>query len=84
MRLSGEAITDAALSEALLDPVGSEPDLALILGPPDVLPTSLVWELAYSELVFLDIAWSDLQSGHLEMAIDDFNRRHRRFGGLDS
>jgi len=84
MRLSGEAITDASLSEALLDPVGSEPDLALILGPPDVLPTSLVWELAYSELVFLDIAWSDLQSGHLEMAIDDFNRRHRRFGGLDS
>jgi undecaprenyl diphosphate synthase len=43
-----------------------------------------VWELAYSELVFLDIKWADLQSLHLEMAIDDFNRRHRRFGGLDS
>ena len=61
-----------------------EPDLALILGRPDTLPTSLVWELAYSELVFLDIDWSALQAGHLEMAIDDFNRRHRRFGGLDS
>ena len=36
------------------------------------------------ELVFLDIAWSDLNSSHLELAIDDFNRRHRRFGGLDS
>jgi undecaprenyl diphosphate synthase len=44
----------------------------------------MVWELAYSELVFIDIAWSDLNASHLELAIDDFNRRHRRFGGLDS
>lgn len=84
MRTAGETVTEEALSVALLDPVGSEPDLALILGPPDTLPTALVWELAYSELVFLDIEWSALQAGHLEMAIDDFNRRHRRFGGLDS
>ena len=84
MRVSGETVTEEALSAALLDPVGSEPDLALILGRPDTLPTSPVWELAYSELVFLDIEWSALQASHLEMAIDDFNRRHRRFGGLDS
>ena len=84
MRRSGEAITDESLSVALLEPVPGEPDLALILGRPDILPASLVWELAYSELVFLDIQWSALQAGHLEMAIDDFNRRHRRFGGLDS
>ena len=72
------------LSRALSFPVGVQPDLVLILGPPDELPSSLVWELAYSELVFLDIAWKDLKAVHLEMAIDDFNRRHRRFGGLDS
>ena len=81
---SGEQIDEMVLSAALLAPVRDEPDLALILGPPDQMPTSLVWELAYSELVFLDIKWADLQSLHLEMAIDDFNRRHRRFGGLDS
>ena len=81
---SGTDIDEAALSAALLHPVQDEPDLALILGPPDRMPTSLVWELAYSELVFLDIRWCDLESLHLEMAIDDFNRRHRRFGGLDS
>jgi undecaprenyl pyrophosphate synthase len=28
--------------------------------------------------------WSELSDTHLELAIDDFNRRHRRFGGLDS
>lgn len=77
-------ITEETLSAALLAPVQDEPDLALILGAPDQMPTSLVWELAYSELVFLDIRWRDLEALHLEMAIDDFNRRHRRFGGLDS
>ena len=84
LRVSSPDFDEDTLSDALSFPVASQADLVLILGPPDVLPTSLVWELAYSELVFLDISWDDLQSVHLEMAIDDFNRRHRRFGGLDS
>lgn len=84
LRVSLPDFNEDALSDALAFPVETQADLVLILGPPDVLPTSLVWELAYSELVFLDISWEQLQSVHLEMAIDDFNRRHRRFGGLDS
>ena len=51
--------------------------------PDHRLPPSLVWELAYSELVFVDVAWADLQPAHLERAVDDFAHRHRRFGGLD-
>jgi undecaprenyl diphosphate synthase len=43
----------------------------------------LVWELAYSELVFVDAGWADLQPAHVERAIDEFTHRHRRFGGLD-
>lgn len=77
-------VDEAALSRAILDPAGEEPDLVVVLGRPDVLPTSLVWELAYSELVFLDLGWEALEATHIESAIDDFNRRHRRFGGLDS
>lgn len=84
LRTGSGGFDEEDLSHALSAPVDVQADLVLILGPPDVLPTSLVWELAYSELVFLDISWKDLQSVHLEMAIDDFNRRHRRFGGLDS
>lgn len=72
------------LSRVLLEPADAEVDLVVILGPPDRIPDSMVWELAYSELVFLDLAWSELVANHLELAIDDFNRRHRRFGGLDS
>ena len=84
LRTKGVDISEEAISAAVLAPAVGEPDLVLILGKPDEVPPSLVWELAYSELVFLDIAWADLQAVHVEMAIDDFGRRHRRFGGLDS
>ena len=82
--VSPDSVTEELLSEAILDPAVGEPDLVVVVGRPDVLPESMVWELAYSELVFLDIAWHQVTANHLELAIDDFNRRHRRFGGLDS
>ena len=40
-------------------------------------------ELAYAELVFIDVAWADLTADHVAAAIDDFANRRRRFGGLD-
>lgn len=83
-RLGNGAISEQRLSTVLSAPAPSEPDLIVVLGTADRLPASLVWELAYAELVFLDAPWSALDSEHLEMAIDDFRRRSRRFGGLDS
>lgn len=76
-------LSDAAIAPALLAPAEVEPDLVLLLGTNDRLPTSLVWELAYSELVYVDVPWSDLSPQHLGDAIAAFQARHRRFGGLD-
>lgn len=76
--------SEETLARAVLAPADAEPDLVVVLGPPDTLPTSLVWELAYSEVVFLDIDWSEISSEHLQMAVDDFRRRNRRFGGIDA
>jgi len=76
--------SEQALARAVLAPADAEPDLVVVLGPPDTLPTSLVWELAYSEIVFLDIPWSDISTEHLQVAVDDFRRRNRRFGGIDA
>ena len=42
----------------------------------------LMWELAYSELIFIDVLWPDFRRGNLYDAIDEFQRRDRRFGGL--
>jgi len=55
----------------------------LVLDTGTRLPESLVWELAYSELVYVPVAWADLEPQHLTDAIDAFHNRHRRFGGLD-
>lgn len=76
--------SEQALARAVLAPADVEADLVVVLGPPDTLPTSLVWELAYSEVVFLDIPWSEISSEHLQVAVDDFRRRNRRFGGIDA
>ena len=87
LRTSGvdpESVDEALVSAAVLAPATDEPDLVVVLGPADRIPESMVWELAYSELVFIDLEWDSFESSHLELAIDDFNRRHRRFGGLDS
>ncbi|MEO5975001.1 MAG: undecaprenyl diphosphate synthase family protein [Ilumatobacteraceae bacterium] len=75
---------EAMLGASVLSPSQEDPDLVVVLGRPNQLPTSLVWELAYSELVFLDIPWMKCNVEHLQMAIDDFQRRDRRFGSIDS
>ncbi len=77
-------IVESRIAQGVLAPSPREPDLVVLLGPPTRLPTSLVWELAYSELVFLDLGWTKLSAADLELAVDDFTRRNRRFGGLDS
>ena len=78
-----QEVNEATVAGALYEPADSEPDLVLVLGPPTHLPPSLVWELAYAELVFTPIAWRDLSVDRVRAAIDDFAGRRRRFGGLD-
>lgn len=78
-----DEVNEATVAAFLYAPAEAEPDLVLILGPPTQLPPSLVWELAYAELVFVEVAWDALEPAHLAAAIDDFAGRRRRFGGLD-
>lgn len=78
-----DQLSEPAVAAALLSPAETEPDLVLLLGTSDRLPNSLVWELAYAEMVYVPIAWADLDEAHLADAIDAYRRRHRRFGGLD-
>lgn len=78
----GIEITEEILDGALYGDAG-EPDLVVVLGPPDRLPLSLVWELAYSELVFVGSEWRDLSSDDLVRAVREYAGRSRRFGGVD-
>lgn len=84
-RLPAGAIVDEKTVTGLLyEPADVEPDLVLVLGPSTRLPPSLVWELAYGELVFADTTLAGLRAADLAAAIAAFEGRRRRFGGLDS
>lgn len=83
LRLAGTAITEAAVDRVLDAPAEANPDLAVVLGPAECWPRPLMWELAYSELVYLDVSWDALQPAHLADAIAAYAQRHRRFGGVD-
>ena len=78
-----DEVNEASVAAVLYEPADSEPDLVVVLGPPTQLPPSLVWELAYAELAFVDIDWSDLTADDVAAAVADFSNRRRRFGGLD-
>lgn len=78
-----DEVNEATVAAVLYEPADCEPDLVLVLGPSTQLPPSLVWELAYAELVFLPTRWADLGVADLVDAIADFGGRRRRFGGLD-
>ena len=77
-------IDEEVLRAAMLPPGFVDPDLILVFGSPLQIPPSLMWELSYSELVFLDVSWRKCNVEHVQMAINDFQRRDRRFGGVDS
>jgi len=83
LRAAGASIDETSISARLNHPAQVDPDLVVVLGPPHLLPPSLVWELAYGELVFIEIPWMHLGGSHLEEAVACYARRHRRFGGVD-
>ncbi len=80
--LSPEEITEEAISNEL-DTAGiPDPDLLIRTCGEERLSNFLMWQLSYSELYFTDAAWPDFTKEELEKAVDAYNHRERRFGGL--
>ena len=76
-----DELTEDMLSSYLYS--ADVPDPELIIRPSGEMRTSnfLLWQSAYSEYVFLDVLWPDFQPKDLDAAIEEYNRRNRRFGG---
>ena len=74
---------DETLFSSYLDSAGI-PDPELIIRPSGEIRTSnfLLWQSAYSEYYFTDVLWPDFKTSDLDAAIDNFNSRNRRFGGV--
>ncbi len=79
---SGEAITELSLNRAMALAHVPDPDLLIRTGGEFRISNFLLWQAAYSELVFTDKLWPDFDDVALDEAIAVFNRRERRFGRL--
>ncbi|WP_461224297.1 isoprenyl transferase [Lacticaseibacillus suihuaensis] len=62
----------------------ADPDLLIRTSGEERLSNFLLWQLAYSELVFTPAYWPDFSPAALESAITEYQSRDRRFGGIDS
>jgi len=75
-------VSEKALRAHLYDPEMPDPDLVVRTSGEFRISNFLLWELAYSELVFTDVLWPDFRREDLFAAIREFQRRDRRFGGV--
>jgi undecaprenyl diphosphate synthase len=71
-----------SLGQYLDAPDIPDPDLIIRTSGEQRLSNFLMWQAAYSELVFVPIHWPDFDKAALEGAIAEYARRERRFGGL--
>ena len=80
--LDPEMITEDTIS-AYLDTKGlPDPDLLIRTSGEERLSNFLMWQLAYTEFYFTDVAWPDFNKAEFEKAIQKFNQRDRRYGGV--
>lgn len=80
--LAAEAITEQVISESLDTGAYPDPDLLIRTCNEQRISNFLLWQLAYTEFYFTPVPWPDFNKKELEKAIDAYNHRDRRFGGL--
>ncbi|UEM05880.1 isoprenyl transferase [Skermanella rosea] len=81
-RLNPEDVTEESFSGRLLTREIPDPDLLLRTSGEQRISNFLLWQLAYTELVFVDTLWPDFTKRDLEDAIREFNQRDRRYGAV--
>ncbi len=77
-----EQIREEEIERCLYTAGQPDPDLIIRPSGEERLSNFLIWQAAYSEFVFMDVLWPDFTPKDLEQAIQIFQQRHRRFGGI--
>jgi undecaprenyl diphosphate synthase len=76
-----ERIDEELFRSHLYAPEMPDPDLVIRTSGEFRMSNFLLWQAAYAELVFVDTLWPDFDEEHLRLALQEFARRRRRFGG---
>ena len=81
-RLTPEAVNAELLGRYLDAGDLPDPDLIIRTSGEQRLSNFLLWQAAYSELIFVPMYWPDFDRSAFENALSEYRRRERRFGGL--
>jgi len=82
--VSANKIDEKSIRERLYHPELPDPDLVVRTSGEFRTSNFLLWEMAYSELVFTEVLWPDFRREDLYAAIFEYQQRDRRYGGVDS
>ncbi len=75
-------VDERAIRSRLYHPDQPDPDLVVRTSGEFRISNFLLWQIAYSELVFADVLWPDFRRQHLFAAVAEYQRRNRRYGGV--
>jgi undecaprenyl diphosphate synthase len=78
-----QSLTQEQLAEYLSTAHMPDPDLLIRTGGEQRISNFLLWQVAYAELYFTDVLWPEFDAGKLELALDWFQTRQRRFGRVN-
>lgn len=76
-------ITEADIGRHLYIPDAPDPDLVIRTSGESRISNFLLWQIAYSELIFSEVLWPDFTTQHLNEALEEYKYRERRYGGLN-
>jgi undecaprenyl diphosphate synthase len=76
-------ISEDDISGALYTKASPDPDMIVRTGGDLRISNFLLWQAAYAELYFTDILWPDISERDIDLMVESFAKRKRRFGGLD-
>ncbi len=80
--VAARRVDERAIRSRMYFPDMPDPDLVVRTSGEYRISNFLLWELAYSELVFTDVLWPDFREKHLYQAIREYQGRTRRYGGV--
>ena len=81
-KVNPDEINEAMISDYLDTHDIPDPDLMIRTSGEQRLSNYLLWQLAYSEFYFTDVPWPDFSKEELVKAVEQYNRRDRRYGGV--
>ena len=86
-KISAGELASADIDEDMFSKLlytAGQPDPDIIIRPSGEYRISnfLLWQSAYSEFVYMDVLWPDFKAKHIDMAIEQYSKRTRRYGGI--